>query len=154
VKTVLAFLAFLGLVAPAAAGDAVGGYGPSIWPHIVATISLSKQEMQVSVETADYHQATYNWKISTGRKGFETPTGQFTPLWADADHHSSLYENAPMPYAVFFTQGYAVHGTPEVNHLGQPASHGCVRLETANAEAFFDYVNDVGKLNTKIVITN
>jgi lipoprotein-anchoring transpeptidase ErfK/SrfK len=54
---------------------------------------------------------------------------------------------------VFFTGGYAVHGTYEVRHLGQPASHGCVRLETRNAATFFSMTADVGLSNTRIVIS-
>jgi lipoprotein-anchoring transpeptidase ErfK/SrfK len=58
-----------------------------------------------------------------------------------------------MPFAVFFTGGYAVHATDAVTRLGQPASHGCVRLAPANAAMFFDLVKTYGKANTKIVIT-
>ena len=140
---------------PALASEPMAGFGPEIWPHVVATISISKQEMDVFAETSDLRQQTFRWKISTGRKGYETPTGEFKPIWADPDHHSSIYENAPMPFAVFFTDGgYAIHGTTEVAHLGRPVSHGCIRLETPNAELFYDFVNQVGKLSTKIVIVN
>ena len=45
-----------------------------------------------------------------------------------------------MPYAVFFTGGYAVHATEAVARLGQPASHGCVRLALENAATFFELV--------------
>jgi lipoprotein-anchoring transpeptidase ErfK/SrfK len=58
-----------------------------------------------------------------------------------------------MPFAVFFTGGYAVHATDAVAKLGQPASHGCVRLSKDNAAMFFDLVKTYGKANTKIVIT-
>ena len=155
---ILAFASLLlsAFAVPAAAGESpAAGYGPEVWPHVIATISLTKQEMDVFAETADYQQLTYKWKISTGRKGYETPTGDFKPIWADPDHHSSIYENAPMPFSVFFTEGgYAIHGTLEVAHLGHPVSHGCIRLDTPNAELFYDYVNKVGKENTKIVIVN
>jgi lipoprotein-anchoring transpeptidase ErfK/SrfK len=39
-----------------------------------------------------------------------------------------------------------------VRHLGRPASHGCVRLETANAELFFNAVADVGMERTAIIV--
>ena len=58
-----------------------------------------------------------------------------------------------MPFAVFFTGGYAVHATDAVTRLGKPASHGCVRLAPENAATFFKLVSTYGKGNTKIVIT-
>jgi hypothetical protein len=73
--------------------------------------------------------------ISSGRKGYETPTGVFTILQKDKDHHSNVYDNAPMPYQQRLTwSGVALHagGVP-----GYPESHGCVHLPTAFAEKLF-----------------
>ena len=92
--------------------------------------------------------------MSTGRSGFDTPTGDFHPTWLDKVHVSKTYEDAKMPYAVFFTDGYAIHATEALGHLGHVASHGCVRLAPQNAELFFDMVKTYGKWNTKIVITD
>ena len=48
-----------------------------------------------------------------------------------------------MPYAVFFTGGYAVHATEYTKRLGTPASHGCVRLSLENAQTFFSLGEDL-----------
>ena len=64
--------------------------------------------------------------------------------------YSSKYENAPMPHSIFFYGGYAIHATYDVDNLGQVASHGCVRLDPANAEALYDLVKKVGMKNTSI----
>ena len=88
--------------------------------------------------------------VSTGRPGYSTPTGSFKPIRMHKMWYSSKYENAPMPYAIFFHGGYAIHGTTDVAHLGQIASHGCVRLHPDNAELLFDLVNKVGMKNTRI----
>lgn len=64
--------------------------------------------------------------ISSGKPGHETPTGVFTILQKDADHRSSVYNNAPMFYMERLTwDGVALHagGLP-----GYPESHGCVHL--------------------------
>lgn len=77
--------------------------------------------------------------VSTGKPGHETPTGVFTILQKDKDHHSSLYNNAPMPYQQRLTWGgVALHagGLP-----GYPESHGCVHLPTAFAQKLFDATN-------------
>lgn len=73
--------------------------------------------------------------VSTGRAGHETPTGVFTILGKDVDHHSSLYNDASMPYTERLTwSGVALHagGLP-----GYPSSHGCVHLPLAFAKLLF-----------------
>lgn len=96
----------------------------------------------------------YRWRVSTARRGYITPAGSYTAKWLSRDHRSKKYDNAPMPYAVFFNGGYAVHGTYELRQLGRPASHGCVRLEPRNAATFFAMTRDVGLDNTHIVVSN
>lgn len=116
---------------------------------LVASIDLSSQTMVVSQNGV----VKYRWKVSTGRRGYGTPTGSYTAKWLSRHHRSRKYNNAPMPYAVFFRGGYAVHGTYEIKNLGRPASHGCVRLHPDNAAKFFSLVQKTGNSNTRIVIT-
>jgi len=61
---------------------------------------------------------------------------------------------SPMPFAVFYDRGWAIHGTSAVGRLGSPASHGCVRLETANAEIFYNLVREIGAGNTRVIVEN
>ncbi|MAY61309.1 MAG: hypothetical protein CML29_03785 [Rhizobiales bacterium] len=118
--------------------------------RIVAKVDISSQTMTVSQNGV----VKYRWKVSTGRKGYGTPTGSYSPKWLSKHHRSRKYNNAPMPYAVFFRGGYAVHGTNQVSRLGRPASHGCIRLETANAAKFFSMVERNGHSNIRIVINH
>jgi len=85
---------------------------------------------------------------STGRPGHQTPAGVFVILQKDKDHHSSTYNNAPMPYMERLTwQGIALHAG---NLPGYPASHGCVRLPLAFAKLLFG----VTTLGTPVVIAD
>jgi hypothetical protein len=69
----------------------------------------------------------------------------------EADHHSDEYDQAPMPYAIFFSpRGLAIHGTFE-RGLGRPASHGCVRLAVGNAQKLFEWVEQQGGAQIDIV---
>jgi hypothetical protein len=69
----------------------------------------------------------------------------------EADHHSDEYEQAPMPYAIFFSpRGLAIHGTFE-RGLGSPRSHGCVRLAVGNARKLFEWVEQQGGASIDIV---
>jgi L,D-transpeptidase catalytic domain len=103
--------------------------------------------------------------ISTGREGFGTPRGNFKILQKDKDHASSLYgdyvdakggiirrdidrskdplppgakfDGAKMPFFMRITGGVGMH---EGFLPGYPASHGCIRMPRAMAEAFFKSV--------------
>jgi lipoprotein-anchoring transpeptidase ErfK/SrfK len=117
--------------------------------NITAQISLSSQTMTVTQNGVVKHR----WRVSTGRKGYGTPTGAWSAKWASRNHRSRKYNNAPMPFAIFFKGGYAVHATYETKRLGRPASHGCVRLSPNNAATFYQMANRSGLSNTRIVIT-
>jgi hypothetical protein len=95
----------------------------------------------------------YNWPVSTGRRGYATPSGAFTAFRMEADHFSKEWDDAPMPYSIFFTKiGHAIHGTNDAQHLGRPVSHGCVRLSVANAETLYGLVQEDGVLRTKVTL--
>jgi hypothetical protein len=98
-------------------------------------VSLEDQRLYV------YHdQQLLAWSnVSSGRPGHETPTGAFTVSQKDIDHHSSLYDNASMPFFLRLSDdGLGLHAgfLP-----GYPASHGCVRLPLGMARALFDRVD-------------
>jgi hypothetical protein len=79
--------------------------------------------------------------VSSGVAGYDTPTGTFTILEKDKDHHSNLYDDAPMPWMLRLTwDGVALHAGKVT---GEPASHGCVRLPAAFARKLFE-IADLG----------
>lgn len=135
----LAASAFVGLALQPQAAEA---------GSVVARINLSSQTMTVTEDGI----VKYQWKVSTARKGYVTPVGSYTAKWLSKNHRSRKYNNAPMPYSIFFKGGYAVHGTTELKRLGTPASHGCVRLDPKNAAALFAMTQRNGLANTRIVI--
>ena len=136
------FMALAGLLAFGFVGTAQAG-------TITARISISSQTMTVTQNGF----VKYKWKVSTARKGYVTPTGNWRAYLASRHHRSRKYDNAPMPYAIFFHGGYAVHATFDLKRLGRPASHGCIRLHPDNAAVFFSMAQKYGLNNTKVVIT-
>lgn len=117
---------------------------------LVARVDVAAQKMTVT----HYGKLIYEWPVSTARTGFTTPRGEYRPYRMHKMWHSRTHDNAPMPFSVFYDRGWAIHGTTAVNRLGTPASHGCVRLETGNAEAFYTLVRQVGAGNTRIIVEN
>lgn len=117
---------------------------------LVARIDVAAQTMTVS----RYGKVVHEWPVSTARAGYITPRGEYRPYRMHRMWHSRTYDNAPMPFAVFYDRGWAVHGTSAVRRLGSPASHGCVRLATPNAEIFYNLVREVGAGNTRIFVVD
>ena len=120
--------------------------GPAAAKALVAEVSLSGQSLTVYYKG----EALARWPVSTGRAGFRTPEGTFRPMRMHREYYSRQYDDAPMPNAIFYDRGYAIHGSYETGSLGRPASHGCVRLSPANAAKLFDLVVTVGPENTAI----
>lgn len=115
---------------------------------LTASISLSTQTMTVMHRGA----VIGRWPVSTARRGKVTPTGSWSAKWLSRHHKSSRYNNAPMPYSIFYNGNFAVHGTYQTKALGRPASSGCVRLAPAHAARLFALTKAVGLKNTRIVI--
>ena len=114
--------------------------------------------------------------ISSGREGYDTPSGNFTIIQKNKDHVSNLYgdyvdgsgtvvvanvgvktdpkpagasfRGAPMPYYMRITPtGVGMHA----GFLpGFPASHGCIRMPERMAEIFFANV----ALGTPVRVVN
>jgi len=133
-------------------GQGIAG-NPSI------TIDLAEQRAHFFKGENEVGQA----KISSGRKGFETPPGEYKVIQKDKNHVSNLYGNfvdevgevvkrdvdaskekppegasfqgAKMPFFLRFHGGYGMHSG---RLPGYRASHGCVRLPRFMAEHFFE----------------
>lgn len=138
------------LMVLAAAGILVAAASSSFANALIARVDVSSQTMTVS----KHGRVLYTWPVSTARKGYVTPRGQYKPTRMHKMWYSRKYDMSPMPYSIFFRGGYAIHGTNYVKQLGRPASHGCVRLHTANAARLYALVKEVGAGNAKIVVTN
>ena len=77
-------------------------------------------------------------RVSTGKEGKQTPSGNFRAESKSRMHRSRLYNNAPMPYSVQFSGNYFIHGFSSVPN--RPASHGCIRLPLNEAPTFYNWV--------------
>lgn len=118
--------------------------------NVMIIIDKSAQKMTVTVNGED----CYTWPVSTGRDGYDTPSGDFQPFRMEKDHFSREWDDAPMPNSIFFTKiAHAIHGTYEVRNLGKPVSHGCVRLAPQTAATLIALVKDEGVFNTRVRLT-
>jgi lipoprotein-anchoring transpeptidase ErfK/SrfK len=85
-------------------------------------------------------------------RGCKTPSGVYR-VWSKGGPGcvSSRYPvgrgGAPMPYCMYFSKNYAIHGSYEVPHYN--ASHGCVRLIPSDAKWLS---NNFIQIGTKVII--
>jgi hypothetical protein len=100
---------------------------------VVINVDKSSQRMSVEVDG----EPRYEFAVSTGRAGYGTPNGTYHPQRLEREWFSKEYYDSPMPYSIFFSRGFAIHGSYEIRHLGGPASHGCIRLHPSNAAKLF-----------------
>lgn len=114
-------------------------------------IDLSTQSLTVF----DGHIAKFTCDISSGRPGFETPTGKTEIVSKRPSHYSKQYQ-CQMPWALelgFVDKNGTLRGI--FIHEGQvrknkfPASHACVRVPKGAAEKLFKMV----PLLTRVEVT-
>ena len=140
-RTVAGLVGIACLLGMVASGDRAGA------AEVVISVNKSSQTMSVLVDGAE----KYRWVVSTGTGG-GPPEGTFGVERLHRHWFSRTYNNAPMPYSIFFEGPYAIHGTDQTRHLGRRASKGCVRLHPRDAAVLFDLVKRE-RANTTIVIS-
>jgi lipoprotein-anchoring transpeptidase ErfK/SrfK len=136
--------------------------------HVV--VSIPKQRALLMVG----EQIAADAPISSGKKGHGTPTGKFSVLEKDPNHHSSIYGDFRDSSGRIVRAGVSAHidSAPSGTHFtgaemkwfmrltgdgvgmhigilpGYPASHGCVRMSSEGAKLFYDHV----KVGTPVAV--
>lgn len=117
---------------------------PKIFAGKYIDINLSQQIMS----TFENGKILNSYLISSGKRGMETPKGNFkienkAPLvWSKTYGLFMPWWNAIVPSGKF-----GIHELPEwpggykegANHLGIPVSHGCMRLGVGPAKIIYDW---------------
>jgi lipoprotein-anchoring transpeptidase ErfK/SrfK len=147
------------MIAPAMPTEAAAGEptketaeAPPAPKPIVTTLAIAIDLAQQKLVVSAHGKTIHTWPISSGTREFPTPTGTFRPGWMAKLWLSRKYDDAPMPHAIFFKDGAAIHATTSTGSLGRPASHGCVRLAPANAAALYALVTKHGMAATRISV--
>jgi hypothetical protein len=110
---------------------------------ILVLVSIQKQRLRAFDASGEVSQS----RISSGRSGFDTPTGVFSVLEKSEYHESNIYEGAPMPFMQRLTwSGIAMHAGVVP---GYRASHGCIRLPASFAPTLFGMT----RVGNRVVVT-
>lgn len=111
---------------------------------MLVTVDLKAQMMSVFRGGHEIGVAV----IGHGASDKPTPLGVFTVTQKDADHRSSIYNGAPMPYAMRLTaDGVFIHGS---NVRIEWGTNGCIGVPVEFAKKLFDTM----PMGGRVVITN
>jgi lipoprotein-anchoring transpeptidase ErfK/SrfK len=128
--------------------------------HIVVSIPKQRAYLMLS------EQIVIDGPISSGKHGHSSPTGHFTVLEKDPNHHSTLYGDFRDSSGRIVRAGVSarIDSAPSGTHFvgaemkwflrltddgvgmhigilpGYPASHGCIRESAEGAKLFYDHV--------------
>jgi lipoprotein-anchoring transpeptidase ErfK/SrfK len=110
--------------------------------HIVVDLSTQL------VTAFEGEKLVFSQRCSSGVRGNDTPSGEFTTYHKGASVHmtnegdaveeETVYSLPGVPWCSFFTgAGNAFHGTWWHNDYGRPRSHGCVNLPSESAKFLY-----------------
>jgi lipoprotein-anchoring transpeptidase ErfK/SrfK len=119
-------------------------------PDPTLRISIDISAQSLSIYSRGERQGSY--KVSTGKTGYSTPRGSWRVQRMARVHWSRQFK-APLPHAIFFVGGVAIHATKGVHKLGTRASHGCVRMSPGDAAKVYGMVARHGMKNTLVTVT-
>ncbi len=150
---------------PPAVSEAAPAPAPPPEPYLV--LNLTQRRVYIMDEVAGMPPESF--RVAIGRKGFETPTGEFrinemvvNPDFVVFDFNNpSKKERGRVPpgptnplglrwIGFAYAHGWSVgfHGTPKTEVLGQAVSHGCVRMANADVVKLYDRV----KIGTTVIV--
>ncbi|WP_328300897.1 L,D-transpeptidase [Streptomyces sp. NBC_00435] len=129
---------FRTMVAVAARANPNAAGGCPVRPHRVTCVDLERQLLWVQRDSAVVFPPV---PVRTGRDDEETRPGWHEVYWRSEDHKSTLYDDAPMPWAQFFDEGQALHGRPG-DLYAHGGSAGCVNLSVPDARRLWDLLTE------------
>jgi len=100
-------------------------------------IDLSQQRLRAW----EGKKLVYSFRVSTGKRATPTPVGRYriNSKYRINRMRGRGYDIPDVPYAMYFYQGYAIHGAYWHNRFGTPVSHGCINLPVQQARKLYNW---------------
>ncbi|MDB9311218.1 L,D-transpeptidase [Aphanizomenon sp. CS-733/32] len=123
-------------------------------------VDLSDRRVYVS----RYDEVIASYPIAIGKKGWETPTGNFKvihkehdPIWRHPITGAVFEGGTDSPlgdrWIGFWSDGrneIGFHGTPNVDLVGAAVSHGCLRMRNSDVRMLYSQVS----IGTSVTVQN
>lgn len=132
------------------------------WSGELPKIAIKNEFKKIVIDLSEQKLFTYEagkmtgeYSVSSGKRGMETPTGEFQ-IYTKNKRRWSKMASLWMPYWMMIdpSKGIGIHELPEwpngykegANHLGTPVSHGCIRLGVGPAETVYKWADEGTKV--------
>jgi lipoprotein-anchoring transpeptidase ErfK/SrfK len=117
--------------------------------YLYIKISIFKQTMKVYRE----NRLVYKWAISTGKEGYETPLGNFKPIFIRENYRSRVCNRLFLKNVIFLKNDLAIFGVNTDKRLKRGDAYRCIKLGNRNSKTLYSLVKRYGKRRVKIKIT-
>ncbi len=111
----------------------------------------------IEIDLSDQRLSAWNggtrvraFMVSTGKRRTPTPTGSYAiqSKFRSTRMRGEDYNVPNVPYAMYFSGGYAIHGAYWHNRFGTPISHGCINMRESSARWLYNWAS----IGTPVVI--
>ncbi len=94
----------------------------------------------------------FSISVSTGRPDESTPSGvyEIETKYRTARMQGDTYDIPDVPYTMYFSGSYAIHGAYWHDNFGSPVSSGCINVPLEGAAWLFDWAST----GTTVVVQN
>ena len=85
----------------------------------------------------------FDYTVSTGKPGFRTLPGSFNVyrMYEETRMRGYDYDTPDVPWTMYYSGGFAIHGAYWHENFGTPVSHGCVNLPVEQAKALYEWAD-------------
>ena len=111
----------------------------------------------IEVDISDQHLTAwqgdvpvFETTVSTGKPGYRTLPGTFHVYrkYEQTRMRGVDYDTPDVPWTMYYSGGFAIHGAYWHNNFGTPVSHGCVNLRVPEAKALYEWA----PMGTEVVV--
>ena len=90
--------------------------------------------------------------VSTGKPSTPTPTGVFAiqSMHRVARMRGADYDIPDVPFTMYYSGNYGIHGAYWHHRFGTPISHGCTNVAVDHAEWLFNWAS----VGTPVIVTS
>jgi lipoprotein-anchoring transpeptidase ErfK/SrfK len=145
---------------PAAAGDQAkeeAAKPAEPGPVAFRTDAPADGKKWIEIDISDQHLTAwqgdvpvFETTVSTGKPGYRTLPGVFNVYrkYEQTRMRGVDYDTPDVPWTMYYSGGFAIHGAYWHNNFGTPVSHGCVNLRVPEAKALYEWA----PMDTEVVV--
>ncbi|MFN8466099.1 MAG: L,D-transpeptidase [Caldilineaceae bacterium] len=126
-------------------------------PVVFRTDAPADGKKWIEIDISDQHLTAwqgdvpvFETTVSTGKPGYRTLPGVFHVYrkYEQTRMRGVDYDTPDVPWTMYYSGGFAIHGAYWHNNFGTPVSHGCVNLRVPESKALYEWA----PMGTEVVV--